>query len=831
MLKLNKFRSRKQGLSDLLPYAFVVDTNTIVNKDGSLSIGLSYYGNDLDSSTANLLEDLSDKTNQNLLRFGNGWCFHVDVVRKLATSYPVLNKQNFDSATALLIDEERRVTFNENDYFENYYVLTLTFLPSYEKHNLVKMLFSPKSDNYDNLFEEHLKQFIWNVDTFINNLSGYFKFKKLTAAEFVKHIHTCITGEYSNISLPKDCYMYLDVLLATKDIKNTKSGIVIGGKYVKTLTINGFPEYARPDILSELSKRSFEYRWNTRFIPLERRDAEKHLKKLRKFWRSMTIGFKDVFTKNPSPDKWVDGNAANMKNDIEMAMSENAGSDVRYGFYSSTIVIFENDIEILEEKCKDIISVLDGFGFAVRVETFHSIENYLGSLPSNTIANIDNVLLHTINLSHLMPLTSIWSGSKYHPSDKYPLNSPALVYCNTSGRTPFRLNLHVGDVGHSLIFGPTGAGKSTLLGLLAASQFKYRNSRVFVFDKKWSMLPLCYAMGGIHYDLLSEDQKQVSLCPLADLETEQDIVWANEYIQMLFELQDIKLGSNQLKEIAEAITIMASRTLHDRSLEQLKSNVQDKDVKQGLDKYIRMGDLLNGKQNDIKTKRITVFEMMELMNLGDRSVAAPAVLMCLFRQLDKEFRKGYPTMLILDECWTFLNNSYFSEKIIKWLKELRSFNVNVVFATQNLSDIENSGISTIIRENCLTKIFLPNPEAETETSKRYYKMFGLNDQQIRLIRTATMKRHYYYTSPDGCRMFELNLKQVQLQLIGRTEINDARLAKKLYLEDPDKFCSNWLRAVEVAQENKPNLLEWAKYWEELFDELILDENNSIKDVI
>ena len=29
--------------------------------------------------------------------------------------------------------------------------------------------------------------------------------------------------------------------------------------------------------------------------------------------------------------------------------------------------------------------------------------------------------------------------------------------------TPFRLNLHVGDVGHTLVFGPTGAGKTVSL--------------------------------------------------------------------------------------------------------------------------------------------------------------------------------------------------------------------------------------------------------------------------------------------------------------------------------------------------------------------------------
>jgi ABC-type molybdenum transport system ATPase subunit/photorepair protein PhrA len=43
----------------------------------------------------------------------------------------------------------------------------------------------------------------------------------------------------------------------------------------------------------------------------------------------------------------------------------------------------------------------------------------------------------------------------------------------TDGATPFRLDLHVGDVGHTMIVGPTGAGKSVLLATLAAQWLRY----------------------------------------------------------------------------------------------------------------------------------------------------------------------------------------------------------------------------------------------------------------------------------------------------------------------------------------------------------------------
>src|SRR5204863_151866 len=91
-------------------------------------------------------------------------------------------------------------------------------------------------------------------------------------------------------------------------------------------------------------------------------------------------------------------------------------------------------------------------------------------------------MLHTLNLADLLPLTSIWPGLECNPCPAYPKGSPSLLYAATAGATPFRLNLHVSDVGHTLILGPTGSGKSTLVGLLMAQFFRYPGAQVFLFE-------------------------------------------------------------------------------------------------------------------------------------------------------------------------------------------------------------------------------------------------------------------------------------------------------------------------------------------------------------
>jgi type IV secretion system protein VirB4 len=88
-----------------------------------------------------------------------------------------------------------------------------------------------------------------------------------------------------------------------------------------------------------------------------------------------------------------------------------------------------------------------------------------------------------------------------------------LLFAATSGATPFRVNLHVSDLGHTLIFGPSGAGKSTALGLIAAQWFRYPRAQVFAFDRGYSIWMLTEAAGGEFYDLAGP-KTDLAFCPL-----------------------------------------------------------------------------------------------------------------------------------------------------------------------------------------------------------------------------------------------------------------------------------------------------------------------------
>ena len=169
-----------------------------------------------------------------------------------------------------------------------------------------------------------------------------------------------------------------------------------------------------------------------------------------------------------------------------------------------------------------------------------------------------------------------------------------------------------------------------------------------------------------------------------------------------------------------------------------------------------------------------------------------ATLLYLFHYVETKL-DGRPTLLVVDEAWLALSNPLFSDKLREWLKVLRKNNCAVVMATQSLSDVVNSPIRDAVFESCPTRLLLPNPEAQSAMMKKLYQEYlRLDDAQIALIASAEKKRHYYYASPTGTRLFELNLGPASLSFLGASSKPELAAIRRLAVTDPEGWPEKWL---------------------------------------
>lgn len=803
-LRLKKHRSKDAGLADLLNYAAVVDDGVIVCKNGALMASWLYKGDDNASSTDEERATVSLRINNALVGLGNGWMIHVDAVRRPAFSYSDKQLSIFPDPVSQAIDMERRQLFEGlGTLYEGYFVFTVTwFPPLLAQQKFIELMFDDDRQSTDEKgkTQELINQFTNEIVNIENRLNSVVKLtrlrgqkvvnddgKKVTHDDFLSWLQFCITGINQPIQLPNNP-MYLDAYIGGQELWG---GVVpkIGRKFIQVVAIEGFPLESYPGILSALSELPIEYRWSSRFIFMDRHESVKHMEKFRKKWKQKIRGFFDqVFNVNSGT---VDQDAVSMVQDAELTVAEINSGLVAVGYYTSVVILMDENREHVEKSARKIEKEVSQLGFVARVETINTLDAYLGSLPGHGVENVRRPLLNTMNLADLLPISSIWTGSTHAPCPMYPPHSPALMYCVTHGSTPFRLNLHVHDVGHTFMFGPTGAGKSTHLALIAAQLRRYPSISIYTFEKGMSMYPLTKAVGGQHFSVDADNDK-LSFCPLQYLETKSDRAWAMEWIDTLLALNGEESTPLQRNEIGHAIMSMhesGARTLSEFSL-----TIQNEKIRAALHQYTVdgvMGHLLDAENDSLSLTDFTTFEIGALLELGDK-FALP-VLLYLFRRIECSL-KGQPAVIILDEAWIMLGHPAFRDKLREWLKVMRKSNCLVLMATQSLSDAADSGIFDVIVESTVTKIFLPNAHACDEDASLLYRRMGLNARQIEILATAIKKRQYYYMSEQGRRLYELAIGPLALAFVGESDKKSLAAIMKMEEKYGEQWVHEWLAA-------------------------------------
>jgi type IV secretion system protein VirB4 len=791
MINLKEYSTQAKHLSDYLPWACSPVEGVILNKDGSFQKTFRYRGPDLESSTQAELIAVMARANNVFRRFGSGWALFFEASRNPALEYP---HSEFGDAASWLVEQERRLRFEETtDQYESQYYLTVLWLPPADATGKAQKALIERSKAHDPKgWRDRLETFIGYVDRAYDLLNQTLQsIEPLNNAETLQYLHECVSTKRHPIT-PPELPVFLDSILADEHFTGGMEP-KLGESHIRTLTILGFPSSTIPGILDDLNAQGFSYRWCTRFIAMDKHQAEKVLNRQRRHWfakrKNIGAAIREVMFNEQSA--LVDNDADNKALDADEALQELGNDLVSFGYVTTTVTVSDPNLNVVEEKLRIAERIINGRGFTAIRETLNAVEAWLGSLPGHVYANVRQPILHTLNLSHMTPLSAVWAGEPYNRH----LDQPSLIQALTNDTTPFRVNLHVGDVGHSLAVGPTGAGKSVLLSLIAMQWRRYEDAQIFIFDKGKSARASTLAMGGVHIDLGGEQSP--SLQPLANIDKMANASFADGWVTGLCEKEGVEMTPEKKAALWSAIQSLATAPVSERTLTGLSMLLQDDELKAALHPYTiegPLGHLLDADRDDIELADTVCFEMEDLM--ATEAAIAP-VITYLFHRLEERF-DGRPTIILLDEAWLFLDDPLFAPRIREWLKTLRKKNVSVVFFTQSLADIAQSSIAPAIIESCTSRFFLPNERAIEPQQKEFYQAFGLNDRQIDLIASATPKRHYYYQSPLGARVFELALGPVALAFCGSSNPADQKLIDGLLETSGADFAEAYLHAKDLS---------------------------------
>ncbi|MBB3356255.1 MULTISPECIES: conjugal transfer protein TrbE [unclassified Novosphingobium] len=817
MMSLREYRSGASRLADFLPWAALVAPGIVLNKDGSFQRTARFRGPDLDSATPAEFVAVTARLNAALRRLGSGWAIFVEAARDPARGYP---DDAFPDPVSALVERERAAQFAEHGaHFESRYYLTLTWLPPAEDAARAESwLFEGRAGQSSNAsdwlqgFADRTERLLRLVEGFLSDVAW------LDDAATLRYLHACVSTRRHGVRVP-EIPVYLDALLADEPLVG---GLAprLGAAHLRSLTVIGFPSATFPGILDELNRLAFAYRWVTRAVMLDKTDATRLLARIRRQWfakrKSLGAIVKEVMTNEAAV--LVDNDAANKALDADLALQELGADHAGAAYVTATVTVWDEDPTLATEKLRQVEKVLQGRDFTVISETMNALEAWLGTLPGQVYANVRQPPVSTLNLAHMIPLSAVWAGS----DEDLHWHAPPLFHARTEGTTPFRFALHVGDVGHCLVIGPTGAGKSVLLAFMALQFRRYPEARIFAFDFGGAIRATTLACGGTWQDLGQTIMGQapastksmepperlgLALQPLARIDDAAERAWALDWLLAILGGEGIVVDPAIKAHVWSALVSLASAPPVERTLTGLTILLQRQDIKQALAPWClggAFGSLLDGEHEDLGEATFQSFETEGLAG----SPAAPVVLAYLFHCIDRRL-DGAPTLIIIDEGWLALDSPAFAAQLRAWLKTLRKKNACVVFATQSLADIAGSTIAPAIIESCPTRLFLPNARAREPQILGLYRRFGLNDRQIAILSEATPKRDYYCQSRSGNRLFELGLGEIALTFAAAGGPRDQQAITALAEAGAGTpFALAWLRArgLDWAAELLPEIL-------------------------
>lgn len=818
MYRLDLFNRKKDYLSATMPYGMIIggeSGNTdekkaaiVINKNGTFQTTWSYRGPDLESSILEQLAVITAQINNSFHLFGTGWIMYFEAQRSPSVAYA--EDVYFTDPVTKAIDDARKKKFASGRFFESNYFLTLCWIPPSDQEGRLKQIFIEGRKEYVTV-DDNLSSFsdvAYQLFCMFKELDIPVDF--LDKNEMATYLHSCVSSRTYPVKVPDeptlmDQYLYDDPL----DGGNTPK---LGNKFMKVIVPKKYPGGSVFGMLNELNRLAFPYRWVTRYYCQDKSDVLSELKHRQTRWSGkiepfMAMVKRLLFSAMPST-KDRNENAVMKVVELKEALRSVDAGEISFGFYSTAVIVLDENYECVCSAAKAVRDVFRNLGMNPQIEDIGSVDAWMGCVPGNLAHFCRRPYISTGNLIHMMPISDIWAGP---PRNKH-LKGPALMYTRSEGETLFRVNLHISDVGHTVIVGPTGAGKSVLLNMIFAQFRKYKGARVLIFDKGASSRVLTEAVGGNFFDL-ANNTNGLSFQPLAKVDDENERMWLLGWLCDYLESVHMAVTPELAKYISEALTSMASLPIQHRTMLNLCASVQNKELKVAFQPLTIEGDygsIFDANEDNLSFSSWQSFEMEQLITNTPKIIST--TLMYIFHRIDEEVKRDVrPTIIGLDEGWVFFDNLQFAAKIREWLKVLRKSNASVVFATQSLADIVASPIFTTVLESCPSRIFLPNKDAFDDTPtgkdkpsfKEMYQAFGLNERQIMMLAKAVPKKQYYYTSPHGCRMFELQLDPLELAFVGvgTADIKECqRIHRMCKGED---FVHHWLKYKDLPEDLIP----------------------------
>jgi type IV secretion system protein VirB4 len=574
----------------------------------------------------------------------------------------------------------------------------------------------------------HLEQ---RVQAFVGQLADFVRIEPLDHKGQFRFLRRLVNYDDWRIAGEAGHSQFLCDQVINSELDPERDHLRVGDDYVRILTMKEVIGETRPLALDALLKIPANFIAASEWVPLAASVARKEVNKRRRHFNIAKTGFISQLGNDPAKTNPRDV----LVDESKQADIENLGDCLRalgdgqqLGEFSLTIILYGKDRQALDSLVGEFAGVFTNADGTLFAETYNQLNAYFAIVPGNYAFNLRRLFLLNTNYADLSFLFTILPGQKIN---RY-LGAEYLAVMETDNQTPYYLNLHCGEIAHTLIIGMTGSGKSYLCNFLLQNMQKY-DPLTFIFDIGGSFEALTHIFGGSYLNV-GREERDFTINPFSLTPTRENQEFLFSLLRVLIEGdgQRYRLDYREEIKLWNAIERIYMLEPGQRTLSNLSSIVGE--LRDRLYRWTRAGQYGFLFDNQEDTLSFRDFQTFNFRGWGDAPELLEPLLFYILHRASQEIcdprRLATFKTFLMDEAWLFMRNEVIRDYIVQAQKMWRKHKAAMILATQSMKELQESGMLHMVSESCPTKIFLANPEMDVNL---YREAFHLNDTKIDLI--------------------------------------------------------------------------------------------------